>query len=234
MATEAIIGFGRRHRALFRGPVLEIGSKIQPGYSQHGPREIHGDDPEWFGIDIETGEGVDLVCDLTAPGGVESLGPNRFSTVHCHCVLEHVPDVFGMARAIEQLLDVGGILFVSVPFAWKIHRIPVDLWRFTPQGIDYLFPRVEFDPAQCAFSSRLAGECHPVEAPPELPLGTALPGKLLGLSIRALRRLGLDQSFFRHRALLVESNLMMIGVRRDVPSYTFMRPVAATARTSGR
>jgi hypothetical protein len=131
-----------------------------------------------------------------------------------------------MARAIEELMDVDGVLYVSVPFAWRIHRIPVDLWRFTPQGIDYLFPRIEFDPARCAFSTRLAGECHQIGAPPELPLGTALPGGLLGLSIRVLRRLGLDESFFRHRALLVESNLMMIGVRRNAPTYTFLPRVS--------
>jgi hypothetical protein len=127
-----------------------------------------------------------------------------------------------MARAIEQLLNPDGVLFVSVPFEWRIHRIPVDLWRFTPQGMDYLFPRIEFDPTRCAFSTRHAAECHRIEAPPELPLGTALPGGLFGLSIRALRRLGLDGRFFRHRALLVESNLMMIGVRRDAPTYTFL------------
>ena len=169
------------------------------------------------------GEGVDQVCDLTAPGGSRRLGPGRFCTIHCHCVLEHVPDVFGMARAIDHLVAIGGVLFVSVPFAWRIHRIPVDLWRFTPQGIDQLFPRIEFDPGLCAFSTRRAGECYQVEAPPELPLGTAPPGGLLGLSIRALRRLGLDECFFRHRALLVESNLMMIGVRRDANAYTFLR-----------
>src|SRR5437588_1971790 len=101
MATQAIVHFGRRHRDRFATPVLEVGSKLQEGYEQHSPREMHpeGLRPEdWFGIDIEEGAGVDRVVDLCTEEGVLALGADRFGTVHCHCVLEHVPEVAALSR----------------------------------------------------------------------------------------------------------------------------------------
>ncbi len=225
MATEPIIDFGKQHQHLFRGPFLEIGSKIQPGYVQHQPKEIHASMPghEWVGVDIEPGEGVDVVVDLCDDHAVDELGwTERFETVHCHCVLEHVPEVFALTRNIQRVLKTGGMLFVSVPFAWRIHRIPVDMWRFTPQSIDYLFPQIRFDANVCGISTRHRGHVFRVDQAPELDLGSNLSnmGLLPSLMIRVIRKMGLDMGFFSERALLMESNLMMIGQKTPGTIYT--------------
>lgn len=226
MPTEAIIAFGQKHVHLFPPPFLEIGSKVHPGYHQYAARAIHGFAPpdEWLGVDIEEGQGVDRVLDLTRAGSADLLGEGRFGTVHCHCVLEHVRDVFAMARSIERVLRPGGRLYVSAPFAWRVHRIPVDLWRFTPQAIDYLFPHLEFAPETCAFSTRDPSAFHPIDSPPELPLGSGLRRQPAALSfaIRLLRRLRWDGGHLSRQRLLEESNLMMIGTRRTQPTHTFL------------
>lgn len=226
MATEAIINFGREKRSLFSGPYLEIGSKIQANYEQFSPKEIHDctDDKEWTGIDIESGLGVDKIVDLSIPGIVEELEwKGRFGTIHCHCVLEHVPNVFYMAKNIQDCLAEGGKLFVSVPFAWKIHRIPVDMWRFTPQCIDFLFPFIDFQAENCGFSTRHPKRLYGISESPELHLGTGLKriGYCFSFFIRLLRKTGLDQGYFNQRALLLESNLMMIGEKGKDPTYNF-------------
>lgn len=228
MATEAIIRFGRLHAAKFVGPVLEVGSLIQPSYDQKSPRCIQEstDDVEWVGIDIEDGQGVDYVADLSVPGVAAAHGwTGTFRTVHCHCVMEHVRDPFALARGIQDCLHPEGVLFISVPFSWKVHRIPVDMWRFTPQSIDYLFPCVEFDPASCAFSTRAADRFHPVEAPPELHLGSRIGenGRVFGFALRLARKLRVEGGVLSgQRALMLESNLMMIGRKVSGPAFTFL------------
>ena len=100
----------------------------------------------------------------------------------------------------------------------------MDMWRFTPQSIDYLFPHVLFDPKMCAFSTRLPGREYSVEEPPELKLGTELRsyGLLFSSMIRVLRKLAPWRWNTSEPRLLVECNLMMIGRKQDIPSYTFI------------
>jgi len=231
MATHSILMFGERHRDLFRPPILEVGSRLQPSYTQYSPRSLHPEtsQSDYVGIDIEAGEGVDLVLDLTQAAEVDRLGRNRFKTIHCHCVLEHVPEVWTFARHLEQALQVGGMLFVSVPFAWRLHRIPVDCWRFTPQALDYLFPSIAFDPKRCGISTR-GHDFHSIDSPPELALGAELDRRPwpLRLAIKALRRLRLDGGLLgTQRALLLESNLMMIGQKCATPTYAFFRKASS-------
>ncbi len=226
MANVAVINFGRTKRALLSGPYLEIGSKIQTTYMQFSPRDIH--DPaealDWIGIDIEEGLGVDKIVDLSIPGMVQELGwTGRFGTVHCHCVLAHVPNIFQLANSIQDCLRKGGNLFISVPFAWKIHRSPVDMWRFTPQSIDFLFPLLDFQEENCGVCTRHPTRLYDIYDFPELPLGTGLQrlGSVFSLVVRILRKTGLDHGYFDQRALLVESILMMIGEKKSGLSYTF-------------
>ncbi|MFZ1809269.1 MAG: methyltransferase domain-containing protein [Cyclobacteriaceae bacterium] len=227
MATKAVINFGIKNRALFKGPVLEIGSLIDPSYEQFLPREIHEDVNEpYVGIDIFDGEGVDhtinMCHDNEIPENWTSNG-GYYETVHCHDVMEHVTDIFSMAKNIDRVVKVGGKLYISVPFVWKIHRIPIDMWRFTPQSIDYLFPNFEFKKNQCGISTR-GDEFYPIDHMPELNLGSSIDklNPFFKYSIKILRKLKLDNNFFKNRALLPEINLMMIGEKKNNATYSFM------------
>lgn len=228
MATEAIIKFGRKHKNLFSAPYLEIGSKIQDSYTQYTPKDIHilSNSKDYIGIDIEDGDNVDLVIDLSKEGIIEKLNWNKkFMTIHCHCVLEHVADIFTMSKNIQKALKPGGKIFISAPFAWKIHRIPIDMWRFTPQSIDYMFATIYFNKLHCAVSTRNPKLLYNIDSFPELNLnlGSELNtyGFMLGLSIKIIKKLKLDNTFFSERALLKECNLMMIGEKQSRNTYTF-------------
>jgi hypothetical protein len=227
MASIQTIDFFRQFRHDLKGPALEIGSLVQDAYFQHVPREIHGDAPpeHFIGIDIFPGKGVDYVCNLTRPEEVGKLPFSKYKTIHAHYVFEHVTDIFGMARIVEDLLDDDGVLLFSVPFAWRIHRIPIDMWRFTPQGIDYLFPNVEFIDARCCMHTRYGKKYHPVrDAIEEFNLGNGLDRQPAYIKywVKMLRKLGLHNDIFNERALLFESNLCMYGVKRKEPTYTYI------------
>ncbi|WP_018411139.1 class I SAM-dependent methyltransferase [Methyloversatilis thermotolerans] len=129
--------------------VLELGSKR---YKEHAFLDLpgllaeHGGQVSLTGCDISEGENVDVVVDLTAP--IErvkaALEDRTFDTIFCVSLLEHIPDVFSACRNIEQLLRPGGAIYLSVPFVFRYHGYPGDLWRFTPEALLYLFPGIDF------------------------------------------------------------------------------------------
>jgi hypothetical protein len=137
-----------KHRQFLGSRVLEIGSRHYEGRSTSIRDILSVSNPKSsiIGVDIQDGENVDVVIDLT----VDDLSPlisksvNGFDTVICLSVLEHVPSVWKMADNLQRLLQPGGSIFLSVPFVFRIHEYPVDCWRFTPTAIQHLFPEVDF------------------------------------------------------------------------------------------
>lgn len=129
--------------------ILEVGSRK---YKEHAFLDLksflHGRNPapKVVGCDLSAGENVDVVVDLTAPAAdvLRSFGGKTFDTIFCISVLEHVPNVFAAASNIQQLLAPGGALYLSVPFVFRYHGYPGDLWRFTPEAILHLFPEIDF------------------------------------------------------------------------------------------
>lgn len=226
MATAQTIKHFKKFSEGLKGPCLEVGSLIDPSYVQHLPRDIHGTAmPEpYIGIDIFPGEGVDYVLNLCKDEDLQKLPYQQYNVIHCHYIMEHVPDIFSMARNINKLLAPGGILMFSVPFAWRIHRIPVDMWRFTPQSIDYLFPDIEFIDEKCALSVRRGDETYRLDEFPEFNFGEGLAKYPLSIKwyVKIMRKLGLDHNIFNQRALLYETNLMMYGIKRDKPTYSYI------------
>ena len=227
MATKQFIKLGKQFKTTFKEPILEIGSKIWPGYENVSPRVLHDKNSDYIGIDVEDGKGVDHVIDLSSKTlNIDEIGwEKKFNTIHLHCILEHVADIFTFSKNIEKILKVGGFLYLTVPFSWKIHRIPIDMWRFTPQSIDYLFPKIKFKKKNCFYSTRRMNELIPVDkGPKEFHLGSKIKnhGVVISTLIRILRRLKLDKNIFSERALLLETNLIMIGQKNNKNNSTFI------------
>jgi hypothetical protein len=54
-------------------------------------------------------------------------------------VLEHVPDYQALLDDVARVLKPGARLYCQVPFQIGFHLGPVDCWRFSRQGLSYLF-----------------------------------------------------------------------------------------------
>ena len=119
-------------------PVLEVGSRIINERKTGNPRQFFKEH-KYFGIDLEDGEGVDMVHDMEMPLR------RKFRSVVCCSVLEHCEHPWVLARNIESCLESGGTLFVSAPFVWRYHGYPSDYWRFSAEAFRILFPRIEWD-----------------------------------------------------------------------------------------
>ncbi len=212
--------FARKHRDLFRGPYLEVGSRDYG--STQNLREVFSDG-EFVGIDMLEGQGVDQVLDLTLPFEQISaaLGGRRFGSVFCLSVMEHCDQPFAMGDAITRLLEPGGAVYISVPHAWMFHGYPSDYWRFTHEGIKKLFPELTFDMSIARWSTDVVGEYHPIdEEISRIHLSSSWQrrrhggGRALGASLlKAGGALGLWGWLTRHRYVLPPTMIDMIGVK---------------------
>lgn len=88
---------------------------------------------DWETYDLEGGtKTLDLTKDMVK---------EKFNTILCLDVLEHVKDPFAVARNIVQALSPGGYALIVAPFKWNRHG--VDYFRYTEKGLSVLFEGVE-------------------------------------------------------------------------------------------
>lgn len=58
-----------------------------------------------------------------------------FDTVLCTEVLEHCDDPAALVGEMHRVLQPGGLLVMTVPFAARVHHAPYDFQRFTRYGL---------------------------------------------------------------------------------------------------
>ena len=91
-------------------------------------------------IDIRELEGVDILADLTNPTDILRLSVFRPKALLCCNLLEHVREPDRLARHCLDLLSIGGLVFVTVPFSYPYHRDPIDtMYRPSPAELAALF-----------------------------------------------------------------------------------------------
>ncbi len=111
------------------GRVLEVGSK---NYGNTASLRDQYGNCEYIGVDFAQGEGVDQVIALCEGSGVLAL--NSFDLIICYSVLEHVKQPWLLAANLYQLLGIGGLIYISVPWVWRYHPYPDDYFRFSWRG----------------------------------------------------------------------------------------------------
>lgn len=68
----------------------------------------------------------------------DPLAQEQFDLVIAEQVLEHVLRPDRAAANVYQMLRPGGVFVVSTPFLLKVHEYPLDLYRWTEQGMRHL------------------------------------------------------------------------------------------------
>lgn len=84
-------------------------------------------------------DGMTSVSPVVLPGEVLPFADGSFELAVCTEVLEHVPDLRGMAAELERVTQSGGHLIVSTPNYWNVMGL-VKRWR------DWRSGREDWDP----------------------------------------------------------------------------------------
>lgn len=116
--------------------VLEVGSRIHdPKAWWINNKDLKLPNATWLGVDIQEGEGVDLVVDSE---NLPKDWSEKFTGVLCSEVLEHTPHPQKMIDELYRVLKPGGYLVLTTLLTHPIHGYPNDYWRFTSEGIKHL------------------------------------------------------------------------------------------------
>jgi SAM-dependent methyltransferase len=118
----------RRHGRPYR--VLDIGCGQKPYEPFFAPYAR-----EYVGVDAVSTPWADLV------GTIESLpvADASFDLVLCTQVLEHCDDPAAAVRELRRVVAPGGSVLASTHGVYVYHPVPHDRWRWTHEGLEYLF-----------------------------------------------------------------------------------------------
>jgi len=137
MKTAVTDAFESAHVRPKPGRTLVVGSQI---YRKREDRRQRY--PDVIGVDLQEGQTVDWVMDLEEP-----LYPDlgTFDHVDCLSVLEHSRRPWLLAENLQRLMNPGATIFLTAPFVWRLHAYPDDFFRFTPAGVEALFPAISWE-----------------------------------------------------------------------------------------
>ena len=107
--------------------VLEIGSRSVNGSLRTSALAA----TKYVGIDIEEGEGVDVVVE---PGSSFPVENDAFDLVIASSVFEHDPAFWMTFLEMCRKTKIGGYVYINAPSNGIVHRYPQDNWRFYPDA----------------------------------------------------------------------------------------------------
>lgn len=139
MCTQACIEFGRlqlkeediRGKSVIEVGSLDVNGSLRPIVEALGPGS-------YLGVDVQTGPGVDLICD--ANDLLDRFGPERFDVVISCELLEHVRDWRLVINNIKRILAPDGVMLITTRSeGFRFHGYPFDFWRYEPSDMEAIF-----------------------------------------------------------------------------------------------
>jgi hypothetical protein len=229
MPTHGHIKFVQQHRNLIREPILIVASKIYDYDSERLQDHLK----EWgfsnfVGIDLSPGQGVDEVVDVTdSKSEFWARHQNYFRTVFCLELWTYVKQPFVAANLISSVLRENGTLFLSESTTRKKSRMPIDLWRFTLEGLQTLFDDFDFDDARTAMFYTRSKDPDPLK-PYEYELPEIRSDQrhrdetALGFLLRRFHRKFFAKGVFGLSRLMPENTICAVGekVKKSVITLT--------------
>ena len=112
---------------LSESSILEVGSRSINGSLRQNALPA----TKYTGIDVEAGEGVDVVVEFNKP---LPFSNDSFDFVMASSVFEH--DRFFWMTFLEmcRVANDGGYIYINAPSNGVVHRFPQDSWRFYPDS----------------------------------------------------------------------------------------------------
>lgn len=120
-----------------KGDFLDLGCGNKPYEEWYAPRSNSR-----IGCDVIQSDHnrVDVIC----PADKLDFPDNKFDTILCTQVLEHVYHQSKVLQEAFRTLKKDGYLILTVPFCWELHEEPYDFFRVTKHGLKKMFEDAGF------------------------------------------------------------------------------------------
>ena len=117
--------------------IVELGAQSVEGQALRcgSTRQVAPAGCEYIGLDSCAGLGVDVVMEDPYVIPLES---NYADAAVCTSTFEHVPLFWLLFLEMCRVVKPGGHVYVCAPSNGRVHRYPVDCWRFYPDAGDAL------------------------------------------------------------------------------------------------
>jgi SAM-dependent methyltransferase len=109
--------------------VLDVGSQAVSG----GSYKVIFHNHKYTGLDMEAGANVDIV--VKDPYNWTEVPDGKYDIVVSGQAFEHIEYPWETIRQIERVLKSGGLAIIIAPSQGRIHRWPVDTFRYHPDGM---------------------------------------------------------------------------------------------------
>lgn len=93
-------------------------------------------------LDLDSNAGADYTTDICVDNS-NLIPSGYFDFILCTEVLEHTLQPFHAVAEMTRMLKKGGLIFLTVPYNFRIHGPLPDCWRFTEHGLRALFSDLE-------------------------------------------------------------------------------------------
>ena len=79
-----------------------------------------------FNLDLKKDVDIEFVGDILSDSFFKKIKKNKFSSILCSNILEHVEDPIEFSRRLMKLVKPGGLIFITAPTIYPIHYDPID------------------------------------------------------------------------------------------------------------
>lgn len=117
--------------------ILDVGSMDVNG--SYAPIFLAVGKWTYTGADIEPGKNVDLIID---PYKWTNIPDESYDVVVSGQCLEHTKMPWKTVEEISRVCKKGGIVMLTAPWSFIIHRYPIDCWRILPDGMKVLLEEI--------------------------------------------------------------------------------------------
>lgn len=122
------------------GSLLDFGCGTKPYKSLF--RNVQ----EYIGIDFKIDGRKDNYSEVDQfyDGKVIPFENDRFDSLLCTEVLEHVFNIEVVLKEFNRVLKLNGKALITTPFMWEEHEMPYDFARYTTPALKYLYQKNGF------------------------------------------------------------------------------------------
>ena len=131
----------RQLSPLITGNVLDFGCGSKPYET------LFRNATSYTGVDINQSghDHINSRIDVFYDGKKLPFVDNHFDAVVSFEVLEHIFNINEVLAEINRVMKPGGLILITIPFAWEEHEVPCDFARYTSYGIRHVVQASNFE-----------------------------------------------------------------------------------------